>query len=501
MSVEPTAPFLCVCGTPVSTAAAATVYCSHCGRHYSAVPADPSLTWSFDGTTPGAVTDEPDELIGRTLDHYRILNCLGRGGMGTVYRALDESLQRYVAVKLIRHRESSPDDSSEVKRVSRLLQEARAQARINHVNVVHVYFVSRDPERPYLAMELVPGETLAHRLAHGSLPFAEIVSIGIQVATALGESARLDVTHGDIKPSNILLHGQLVKLSDFGLAQRLSHRPTESRIAGTPSYMAPEVCRGEPLSAQADMYALGVTLFEMSFGRPPYAMRDRSVTASLLMHQEAPIEFPKPWPEHLPETWRRLLSRLLAKEPQQRYSDWNAVVSELRRLQPIPLVPAGRVQRLVAWGIDFALQKLGSAAAWFAVAGLRQVGPSLGIALDTVAYASYLVGPMLMLILILLGRRTPGKSLMRLRIIDRYGLPARSSILAWRSFFQFLPLWMLPVDLFQEFADWLDIVLIVGWLITWTYVLGNLLLAFGRSSRLALHDQLFGTQVVLDPVE
>lgn len=501
MSTEPTAPFLCVCGTPVSTATGSSVYCPHCGRHYSSAPDDPSLTWSFDGSTTGAVATDEDELIGRTLDHYRILNCLGRGGMGTVYRALDESLQRYVAVKLIRHRDSNPDDSSEAKRVSRLLQEARAQARINHANVVHVYFVSRDPELPYLAMELVPGETLAQRLAQGPLPFAETVSIGMQVATALGESARLDVTHGDIKPSNILLHGQLVKLSDFGLAQRLSHRPTEGRIAGTPSYMAPEVCRGESLSAQADMYALGVTLFEMSFGRSPYVARDRSITASLLMHQEAQVEFPKPWPEHLPEEWRQLLNRLMAKDPARRFSDWNTVVTELKRLQPIPLVPAGRVQRLVAWGIDFSLQKLGSAAAWLGVLGMREARPSMGIAMDTLEYATYLIGPVLMVIWISLGRRTPGKSLMRLRILDRYGLPPRRSTLAWRSIFQFMPLWILPIDLFQDSTNWVDLVLLLGWLTTWIYVFGNLLLAFGRSSRLAFHDQFLGTQVVLDPVE
>ena len=185
---------------------------------------------------------------------------LGSGGLVAVYLALDKSLQRYVALKVIREGVLIPNDSKtdgatkadHAARIQQIFQEARAQARVNHPNVVHIYFVDQARDFPFFAMELIRGSTLKHRLANGPLP----------------ESSAL--------PLNL---------------------PTP---CGTPNYLCPEAADQKPVDFRSDMYSLGVTLFELTFGRQPYFYATASVEERLQARQFQPVQFPKEWPETVP---------------------------------------------------------------------------------------------------------------------------------------------------------------------------------------------------------
>ena len=308
-------------------------HCSECGRDISPdmLRSNVSMTIDLPSDGSGASVSSPtamspaaadESMIGRHLGHFKILGALGHGGMGSVYRALDESLQRFVALKVIRSSAASADD------IDRLMQEARAQARVNHPHVVHIYFVSPHEEDAFLAMELVNGPTLQQRLRDEPLNYAQVIRIARETTLALSQSARFDIVHGDIKPSNILLEdGHRVKLSDFGLSSRISRAGQKSvKISGTPAYMAPEVCQGQEATVFSDQYSLGVMLFQMTFGRTPYTIGEDSVTAMMTAHQQSVVEFPKPWPQHLPDSWKQVLATLLQKNPGDRFPDYEALL-------------------------------------------------------------------------------------------------------------------------------------------------------------------------------
>ena len=501
--------FLCVCGQAIPADPDQGGSCSHCGRHYSgqAVNVSMTMTMIVDGDvaeSPSESSEDDDEMVGRSLDHFTVLSRLGSGGMGAVYRAMDESLQRYVALKVIRRRgdDSRTTDGSrrtdETAHVESLLQEARAQARVNHANVVHIYFVSRDENNPYLAMELVPGDTLSDRIGDRGLAYDQVVGIGLQVAQALQESAKFGIVHGDIKPSNILLHDDLAKLSDFGLAHRISGNDTGSgRIVGTPNYMAPETCRGQPQSSQADMYSFGVMLFEMTFGRLPYTFRDTSVMSRLDAHQHAAPEFPEPWPAEVPESWRPFLARLLQKKPEDRYAGWPELIDDMHSLRPLRPVTAGRVQRGIAWCIDLSI--LISAVVYMigmSEAVAQTLFPTSAVAFAAAACSGFLV-PAGVMWWVRRGGTSPGKKLMQLRVVDRHGLGLDPRVLAQRSIIQFLPVWLLPGGRGNEHFQIPVSIYTPVWMAMCAYLVVDVLLALVRRDGRSLHDQFFGTRVVL----
>lgn len=498
------AQYRCVCGNslPVDSEEGGT--CASCGRAYSATAAnDVSMaTIAMPSTGGGGMTppgNAEHDRSGDVLEHFRIIDRIGRGGMGTVYRALDESLQRYVALKVIRTGGQGEDDSTHIER---LLQEARAQARVNHANVVHIYFVSRDRKSPFLAMELVGGPTLAARLKQGPLPFGDVVRIGIQVAAALKQAADYDIVHGDIKPSNILLaEGRDVKLSDFGLARRLSAEGNDDTlIGGTPNYLSPEAARGQPTDVRSDMYSLGVMLFEMTFGRLPYSYDGTSVQERLEKHSVAEVEFPDPWPDDIPEGWEDLLRRLLSKSPDERFPDYNQLIAALEKLRPVSLPKAGRLVRALAWWTDLMLG--------MGISGILQISLIAALYLIQGSLSSetiqqiitagfHAVIPFLAILAQYRWQSTPGRRLFQIRVVDHHGLPPPGRSLVPRTIIRMLPFWTSSVVLFGELMGIEMVRLIVSTLGTVVLLADGGCALFHRRG-LAIHDIILRTRVVLD---
>ncbi|WP_435009411.1 protein kinase domain-containing protein [Tundrisphaera lichenicola] len=269
----------------------------------------------------------PDSL-GR-IGHYEVLEVLGRGGFGIVFRAFDEVLHRVVAIKVL-----APQMAATSPARKRFLREARSSAKVRHENVVQVYAVEELP-LPYLAMEFIPGETLQQRLDRtGPLETAEVLKIGRQIAEGLAAAHDEGLIHRDIKPGNILIEAgpnQHVKITDFGLARAADDASmTQSGVvAGTPMYMAPEQAYGDKLDHRADLFSLGSVLYTMCSGRPPF--RANSTLAVLKRVTE---DTPRPIRDIIPEVpqWVcDIISRLQAKNPDDRIATAREVADLLAR--------------------------------------------------------------------------------------------------------------------------------------------------------------------------
>ncbi len=265
------------------------------------------------------------DAMGR-IGHYEVLQVLGQGGFGIVFRAFDDVLHRVVAVKVL-----SPQMAATSPARKRFLREARSSAQVRHENVVQVHEVGEQP-LPYIAMEFIPGETLQQRLDRvGPVEPAEVVRVGRQIAEGLAAAHACDLIHRDIKPGNVLLEGgaQRVKLTDFGLARAADDASISQSglIAGTPMYMAPEQAKGEKLDQRADLFSLGSVLYQMAAGRPPF--RANGTVAVLKRVAE---DTPRPIREVIPETPQWLcdiIAKLHAKNPDDRYQSAREVADVL----------------------------------------------------------------------------------------------------------------------------------------------------------------------------
>ena len=241
---------------------------------------------------PSTPTIAAGELVGR----YRVLRPIGNGAMGEVFLAIDESLNRRAAIKLLGIKHLSDETVRE-----RFLREARALARLNHPNLITVYesgFLG-EKQRPYFAMELLEGgDTEKLMLEQGPLPSGVVALIGAQAAAGLGEAARARIIHRDVKPANlgISAHGVL-KVTDFSLAKSHAierHLTARGFVVGTADYIAPEQARGEPLDERADVYALGCTLHHLLTGRPPYRSSGKTEVKQYVEIMQAHISAPIP---------------------------------------------------------------------------------------------------------------------------------------------------------------------------------------------------------------
>jgi hypothetical protein len=265
--------------------------------------------------------------LGR-IGHYEVLEVLGRGAFGIVFRAVDEVLMRVVAVKVLAPRMAATSPPRK-----RFLREARAAARVRHANVVQIYAVEEQP-LPYLVMEFVPGETLQQRLDRaGPLDPTEAARLGVQIAEGLAAAHATGLVHRDIKPANILIEAdpQQVKITDFGVARTADDASlTQSGIvAGTPMFMSPEQARGELIDHRSDLFSLGSVLYTMCSGRPPFR-----ANGALAVLKRVVEDTPRPIPEIIPEVPRWLcdvISRLHAKKPGDRFASARDLADELSR--------------------------------------------------------------------------------------------------------------------------------------------------------------------------
>jgi serine/threonine protein kinase len=257
-------------------------------------------------------------MIGETVSHYRILERIGQGGMGVVYRAEDTSLHRQVALKFL-----PPDTADDTISVQRLVREARAAATLNHPHICAIYEIGRHEGRPFIVMELIKGRTLRQVLDDGRVPIDELLALALQIADALDAAHAAGLVHRDIKPSNIVVtdRGQ-AKILDFGLAKAPPPAPDASTAAGAPGdltaigalvgtvpYMSPEQVRGEPLDERSDLFSLGIVLYEMATGRHPFGGAPGAVALSAIQ-REPPVPASRLVPD-VPSDLERVIGRLL----------------------------------------------------------------------------------------------------------------------------------------------------------------------------------------------
>ncbi len=258
------------------------------------------------------------EIVGQTLGHYTVLESIGSGGMGQVFRAHDERLDRDVALKVL-PRDALANESAR----RRFRREALALSRLNHPNIATIYDFDSANGIDFLAMEYVNGLTLEQKLVAGPLTEKEIVRIGAQVARALEEAHENGVVHRDLKPANIMITPKgVVKVLDFGLAGIMEAQEDVlvtkttgmTAVGGTLPYMAPEVWRGKLGDARSDIWSFGATLYEMATGAPPFKGRTHSELSEAIVRQEpAPLA-----PEFSPPL-RTVIGNCLAKAPEERY--------------------------------------------------------------------------------------------------------------------------------------------------------------------------------------
>jgi Tol biopolymer transport system component/DNA-binding winged helix-turn-helix (wHTH) protein/predicted Ser/Thr protein kinase len=290
-----------------------------------------------------------DDLEGMRVSHYLVLDKLGRGGMGVVFRAKDLNLKRNVALKFL------PEECSKLAQpLERFQQEARAAAALNHPNICTIYEVGEHQSRPFLAMELLEGQTLKDVLAEGPLELEELLGLAVQIAGALEAAHRRGVVHRDIKPANLFVtrHRQ-VKILDFGLAKLLSghslntvhqgaaeeavsmaaaQQRVPSSVAGTVAYMSPEQVGGEDVDARSDIFSLGVVLYEMAGGRRPFGAGSSAETMDAILKDDPPA-----LPPTVPAALDRVVRRCLEKQPDRRFQSAADLALALGSLSASPV--------------------------------------------------------------------------------------------------------------------------------------------------------------------
>jgi len=297
-------------------------------RLLSALGLDEASSGASPAHEATAILPPADNEIPERLGGVRMIRPLGRGGMGQVWLGHHEALDLDVAVKIL---------ARDVLDGDLLIHEARAAVRLQHQHVVRIHHAGDDHGRLYVVMEYMPGGDVAQLLRReGRLPWRRAVRLAVQAAEGLAEAHRLGLVHRDVKPANFLLDqsGQL-KVADFGLVQRVGYSKAPAGVAlGTPAYMAPEQGLGQPVGPGADVYALGVTLYQMLTGSKPF--RGDNTSRLLQAHQQQALPDARDLAPDVPISLIELLAKMTAKEAEQRPADGAAVATLLTRLLAEP---------------------------------------------------------------------------------------------------------------------------------------------------------------------
>jgi hypothetical protein len=327
------------------------------------------------------IAGEVTMLTGRQLGPYQVVELLGAGGMGEVYRAHDTRLGRDVAIKILRG--ASADDS---RRVRRFLDEARAAGALNHPNILAVYDVATDADPPHIVVELVDGESLRAELKRGALRLPRLLDLATQIADGLTAAHGAQIVHRDLKPDNIMVtRAGRVRIVDFGLAKSLgvprqgssTSLTAPHAVIGTAAYMSPEQARGEAVDFRSDIFSFGAVLYEMATGQRAFERRSSVDTLSAILRDE-----PRPageLNEDVPPELQRILARCLAKAPDDRYAATADLLHDLRWLKEHPAAigpavidraqPGRRIAMMAALGLALATAGFLIGAALFRAAG------------------------------------------------------------------------------------------------------------------------------------
>ncbi len=322
-------------------------------------------------SAPELLLGDPDALIGQQLGFYRIHAILGIGGMGVVYLAEDERLGRKVGLKLL------PQSlAADEKQLKKLAVEARTASALNHPSIVTIHEIGEFGGTHYITTEYIEGITLRERINQGPVPVTEAAEIAQQIAGALSAAHAAGIVHRDIKPENVMLRPDgYVKILDFGIAQfsqpgasAAGHPATQHLIIGTARYMSPEQARGVAVDARSDIWSLGVLLYEMITGQPPFpGETNTDVLASVLRSDPPPL--PRAVPPHL----QRIISQALAKDPAGRFQS----ASEFRRqLQDATHEPRSLSQSAWVTRALVAASVIALAGAWLWLRPNQSVGRS-----------------------------------------------------------------------------------------------------------------------------
>ena len=306
-------------------------------------------------------------MIGQTISHYRIVEQLGAGGMGVVFKALDSRLERAVALKFL------PENvAQQSQALERFRREARAASALNHPGICTIYDIGEQDGRAFIAMEFIDGETLRDHIHGKPLPVEELLELGIEIAEALDAAHAEGIIHRDIKPANIFVNKRgRAKVLDFGLAKLVpkgvatgdadsggestGSTSIAGLISGTPSYMSPEQVRGDDLDARTDIFSLGLVLYEMATGRQAFAGGTGGAIIEAVLTRPPvsvrTINF------DIPPALEGIIDKALHKDRDQRYQHAAEMLADLQRLKR----DADSGQTHAAGGADQLLAEIGRA--------------------------------------------------------------------------------------------------------------------------------------------